>query len=245
MLKQIPRADERCSLPQPSGSGLRTPDPSGGFNCPGFHVLNSRSTLVWAFVQVWLSAFCQQYWFWLYNAPVIPILKTRGKAQLKSLIKADKNEWVLELRIETRSPEVSLLGTFPLPSSFESLFSPGAGRWKSGQYADMFSFPEGNQALQAQFTEAASPLRLPRFEVFAALTGHCKIQQSDLCSLRRGWQSTGTAHYLKTGSHNMFLWTSETNLWNGPWWELGWPELPSENVPIPPFASGVCLLEKE
>lgn len=51
LLKQISCPDG-CFLPPPSGSGLRTPDPSGGFYCPVFHVLNSTSTLVWAFVQV-------------------------------------------------------------------------------------------------------------------------------------------------------------------------------------------------
>lgn len=158
LLKQISCADG-CSLPPPSGSGLRTPDPSGGFNCPVFHVLNSTSTLVWAFVQVWPSAIL----ILALQCCCYPYSKDEGKGTAKSLIKADKKKRVSELRIETRSPEVSLLGTLPFPSSFESLFSPGAGRWKSGQYADMFSFPEGNQALQAHFTEAASPLGLPRF----------------------------------------------------------------------------------
>lgn len=92
-----------------------------------------------------------------------PYSEDEGKGTAKSLIKADIKKRVSELRIETRSPEVSLLGMFPLPSYFESLFSPGAGHWKSGQYADMFSFPEGNQALRAHFTEAASLLGLLRF----------------------------------------------------------------------------------
>lgn len=176
----------------------------------------------------------QQYWFWLYNAPVIPIGKKRGKAQLNHLSGLTKKASV---GAENRNQITwgFIAGNVSLPSPTESLFSPGAGRWECGQYAAMFPFPEGNQALQAHFTEAARPLGLPR--AFAALTGRCKIQQSDLC---RGWQSPGAAHYLKTGSHNMLVWTSETNLWNGPWWGLDWPELPSESVPIPPLHP-VCV----
>ena len=147
---------------------------------------------------------------------------------------------VSELRIETRSPEVSFLETFPLSSSFEFLFSTRAGHLKSGQYSDILSFPEGNKALQAHFTEAASPLGLPRFCSSHRTLQNPAIRPVQPERFQRRWQCTETAYYLKTGSHKMFLWTSETNLWNGPWWEPDWPRLPSESVPIPPLHP-VCV----
>lgn len=185
-------------------------------------------------VLVWPSAFYWQYWFWLYNTPVIPIIKTRKKAQLNDLSRLTK-KWVSELRIESRSPEVLLLEMFPLSSSFESLFSTGAGHLKSGQYSDRLAFPEGNKAFQAHFTEGASLLRLPRFCSSHRTLKNPAIRPVQPECFHRRWQCTETAHYLKTASHNMFLWTSETNLWNGPRWGPCWPELHSESVPIPPL----------
>lgn len=171
-----------------------------------------------------------------------PYSKGEGKGTAKSLIKADKIEQVSELRIETRSPEVSLLGTFPLPSSTESLFSPGAGLWKSGQHADRFSFPRRKSSFTGSLCRGSQPARAA--EVFCS--SHRTPQNPAIrpVQLWRGWQSTGTAHYLKTGSHNMLVRTSETNLWNGPWWELDWPELPPENVPTPPLHP-VCVYWRE
>lgn len=163
----------------------------------------------------------------------------RKKAQLNDLSRLTKKR-VSELRIETRSPEVSFLETFPLSSSFESLFSTGAGHLKSGQYSDMLSLPGGNKALQAHFTEGASSLRLPSFCSSHRTLQNPAIRPVQPERFQRRWQCTETAYYLKTGSHNMFLWTSETNLWNSPWWGPGWPELHSENVPIP-LLHPVCV----
>lgn len=173
-----------------------------------------------------------------------PYHKDEEKETAKWLIKADQKKRMSELRIETRSPEVSFLETFPLSSSFESFFSTGAGRLKSGQYWDRFSFPEENKALQAHFTEAASPLGLPRFCSSRRTLQNPAIRPVQPERFQRRWQRAETAHYLTPDSHDMFLWTSETNLWSGPWWEPDWlwnqPDLPSENVPIPPLHP-VCV----
>lgn len=128
----------------------------------------------------------------------------------------------------------------PLSFSFESLFSAGAGHLESGQYSDTLSFPEGNKALQAHFTAAAGPLGLPRFCSSHRTPQNPAIRPVQMERFQRRWQRSETAYYLKTGSHNMFLRTSETNLWNGPRWEARWPELPSENLPIPPLHP-VCV----
>lgn len=92
-----------------------------------------------------------------------PYSKDGGKGTVKSLIKADRKKQVLELRIETRSPEVSLLGIFPLPSSPLNLcLVLGQVVGNLGNMQIGFPFPEGNQAFQAHFAGAASLLRLPR-----------------------------------------------------------------------------------
>jgi len=68
LLKQISHAGDLSLLPF-SVSGLRTPSPGRGFNCPVFQVLNSTYTLVWAFyvsvtlgvllaVLIWALQYC-------------------------------------------------------------------------------------------------------------------------------------------------------------------------------------------
>lgn len=225
--------------PQPSG--LRTLSPHGGFtdgiSCFKLHThtYTHSHTLVWAScigvtlgVLLAILILALQY-------SCYPYYKDKEKGAAKWLIKADKKKWVSELRIESRSPEVLLLEMFPLSSSFESLFSTGAGHLKSGQYSDRLAFPEGNKAFQAHFTEGASLLRLPRFCSSHRTLKNPAIRPVQPECFHRRWQCTETAHYLKTASHNMFLWTSETNLWNGPRWGPCWPELHSESVPIPPL----------
>lgn len=239
LLKQILLL-EIAVCPQPSG--LRTLSPSRGFtdgiSCLKLHT-HTCTHLCGPPELVWPSAFYWQYWFWLYNTPVIPIIKTRKKAQLNDLSRLTE-KWVSELRIESRSPEVSLLETFLLSSSFESLFSTGAGHLKSGQYSDRLAFPEGNKAFQAHFTKEASLLGLLRFCSSHRTLKNPAIRPVQPERFHRRWRCTETAHYLKTASHNMFLWTSETNLWKGPRWGPCWPELHSESVPIPPLYP-VCV----
>lgn len=96
---------------------------------------------------------------------------------------------VSELRIETRSPEVSFLEMFLLSSSFNLCLILRQVIWNLDNI--QIQFLSQKEIKLYRLTLQKQPVHSD-YQGFAALTGRCKIQQSDLCS-RNAFRGDGNA----------------------------------------------------